>query len=95
MDEATWNDDVMSPVIDWRMSAALKSVPRGKDELAEVANLETAVRDWLRLDPVHQREGLLTPERPLLIDGVSHSSFTGDGIRALADRLPTTPANEV
>lgn len=30
----------------------------------------------------------------MLIDGVSHHSFTGEGIAALADLLPTRLANE-
>lgn len=93
-DEATWDDEVKSPAIDWRMSAALENVPRGGDDVPEVTNLEKVVRDWLALDPEHRAEAIVTPERPLLIDGVSHASFTGDGVALLADRLEAGPANE-
>ena len=87
MDEASWGD-AASPAIDWRMSAALENVPRGDDELAEVTSLEGAVRAWLELDPAHRTEAILTPERALTIDGASRGEFHGDGIEALAARLP-------
>lgn len=87
MVEATWGD-AASPAIDWRMSAALENVSRGQDELAEVTSLERAVRDWLALDPAHQADAILTPERPLLIEGVSMVDVRGDHIGALAAELP-------
>ena len=89
MDEAVWDEGTKTPAIDWRMSAALENVPRGESDLAEVVNLESAVRDWQTLDEAHRDVALLTPERPLLIDGVSHRSFAGHGIQALADLLGT------
>ena len=49
MVEASWGD-AASPDINWRMSAALENVPRGLEELVEVASLEKAVRAWLALD---------------------------------------------
>ena len=94
MGEATWDDDVKTPPVNWKMSAALENVPRGDDDLAEVTNLERAVGDWLALDPKHRAAATLTPERPVLIGGVSHESFTGEGIAALAGMLPVHPANE-
>ena len=91
VDEATWHDGVKTPAVDWRMSAALENVPRGSDDLAEVTNLERAVRDWLSLDPEHQVAATLTPEKPILIDGVSHPTFVGGGVSALAELLPDKP----
>lgn len=87
MTEAVWGD-AASPGIDWRMSAALQNVPRGAAELAEVTSLEGTVRAWLALDPAHQRDAILTPERPLMLDGVSTADLHGDHIATLADRLP-------
>jgi hypothetical protein len=80
-------DDAASP-IDWGMSAALESVPRGGSELAEVTSLEGAVREWLDLDEEHRAEAVLTLDRPLVLDGVSRMDLEGDEIGALADRLP-------
>lgn len=88
MVEATWSDDAKTPPIDWRMSAALENVPLGDDELAEVTNLEAAVRAWCELDADHRKAAVLTPERSVQIDGAAHSEFTGEGIAALAERLP-------
>ena len=88
MTEARWGEGTMSPEIDWRMSAALENVPRGEAELAEVTSLAGAVEAWRALDPEHRAVAVLTPEHPLLIDGVSMDSFIGDGIAALAERLP-------
>ncbi len=88
MTEATWNDQAKTPEIDWRMSAALENVPRGDEDVAEVTNLERAVRDWTILDPRHRSAAVLTPEHPVQIDGASLASFAGDGIAALAERLP-------
>ncbi|MEG3082093.1 hypothetical protein U1707_00425 [Sphingomonas sp. PB2P12] len=89
MTEATWGDDAKTPDIDWRMSAALENVPRGDEDLTEVTSLERAVRDWKALDTEHRNAAVLTPERPLQIDGASHASLSGDGIAALAERLPS------
>lgn len=89
MTEATWGDDAKTPDIDWRMSAALETVPRGDEDLAEVTSLEGAVRAWTALDPEHRSAAVLTPERPVQIDGASHASLTGHGIAALVDRLPS------
>lgn len=90
MSEASWGA-AGSPEINWRMSAALQNVPRGDDDLAEVTSLEGAVRAWLALDLAHRGAATLTPEHALLIDGASIPEFAGEGIAALADRLP---ANE-
>lgn len=87
MAEASWGA-AGSPEIDWRMSAALENVPRGGSEVAEVTSLERAVRTWLTLDPAHRAAATLTPEHPLLIDGASFPMFAGEGIAALAGRLP-------
>ena len=87
MSEATWNDDALTPDIDWRMSAALENVHRGDTDLAEVTSLAGAVRVWQQLDPEHQAAATLTPERPIQIDGVSTASFHGAAIAALAEQL--------
>jgi hypothetical protein len=88
MTEASWGEHAKTPDIDWRMSASLKNVPRGDDDVAEVTNLERAVRDWATLDPEHRTAATLTPERPILLDGASHATFVGEGIAVLADMLP-------
>jgi hypothetical protein len=88
MTEATWGDDIKTPGIDWRMSASLENVPRGDSDLAEVTSLEGAVRAWLDLDPEHKAVAVLTPERAVLIDGVSSESLAGDSIAALTEHLP-------
>jgi hypothetical protein len=88
MTEATWNDEAKTPAIDWRMSASLENVHRGGEDLAEVASLEGAVRAWQELDGDHREAAVLTPERPVQIDGASSDSFTGEAIAALAERLP-------
>lgn len=87
MAEASWGD-AASPEIDWRMSAALENVPRGLDELVEVTSLEKAVRAWLDLDPCHQEDAILIPQRPLIVDGVSMIEVRGDNIGSLALELP-------
>ena len=89
MAEATWGEDAKTPAIDWRMSASLEDVPRGDAELAEVTSLEGAVRAWQRLDPSHRTGATLTLERPIQLDGVSLTVFTGESIDALAEKLPT------
>jgi hypothetical protein len=94
MTEATWGDSSKTPEIDWRMSAALENVPRGASDLAEVTSLEGAVSAWTELDPEHRRAAVLTLERPVLIDGASSATFTGEGIAVLADRLPPRSGEE-
>lgn len=88
MTEATWGDDAMSSEIDWRMSASLENVPRGDSDLAEVTSLAGAVSAWQALDRAHQANAVLTPERPVMVDGAAIASFNGDGIATLAERLP-------
>lgn len=87
MTEARWGNGAMSPEIDWRMSASLECVPRGESDLAEVTSLAGAVLAWLALDPAGRADAVLTPERPLVMGGVTVAEFVGDGISALADRL--------
>jgi len=78
----------MTPDIDWRMSASLENVPRGESDLAEVTSLAGAVAAWRSLDAAHRGEAVLTPERPVMIDGVSFAEFIGEGIAALAEQMP-------
>ncbi|WCT72675.1 hypothetical protein PQ455_13670 [Sphingomonas naphthae] len=87
MTEAIWGD-AASPGIDWRISAALENVPRGDGDVAEVTSLEGAVRAWLTLDAGHRADAILTVEHPVILDGVSMTGFSGEGISALAERLP-------
>jgi hypothetical protein len=61
--------------------------------LPEVTSLAAAVREWLSLDERHQGNAVLTPERPLVLDGSSHEMVTGDMIAALAERLPASNAS--
>lgn len=95
MTEATWDESAMTPEINWRVSAALENVPRGDSDIAEVTNLEQAVRDWLELDPQHQEAAVLTADHPVQINGSSSTTFTGAGIAALADRLPSSSSTKV
>jgi hypothetical protein len=88
MTEATWGDDALTPDIDWTMSAALANVERGGTDMPEVSSLAAVVRAWLELDPVHQAAATLTPERPITLDGAALDTLHGDGIAALAERLP-------
>jgi hypothetical protein len=88
MTEASWGDGTLSPDIDWSMSARLANVERGGEELPEVASLRAVVRAWLELDPAHREAATLTPERPVVLDGVSLETLHGDAIAALAERLP-------
>ena len=74
--------------IDWTMSAALKNVSRGGNELPEVTSLVGAVRAWTALDNELQNEAVLTPEHPVTVDGEATAAFTGQTIRVLADQLP-------
>lgn len=85
MSEASWDGDALSPDIDWRMSASLENVPRGDSDLAEVTSLAGAVAAWRGLDLEHRAQAVLTPERPVTIDGATFAMFTGDGIAALAE----------
>lgn len=94
MAEATWGESTKTPEINWRMSASLENVPRGESDVAEVTNLERAVRDWLGLDPQHQTAAILTAEHAVQIDGASSMTFAGERIAALADHLPTATASE-
>lgn len=87
MTEATWDNSTATPPINWHMSVALENVPRGDAELAEVTSLEGAVRTWLALDPEHREAAVLTLEHPVILEGVSHTSFAGEGIAELASRL--------
>lgn len=89
MTEATRGDEPKTPDIDWRMSAALENVPRGDADVAEVTSLEGAVRAWTTLDPPHRDATVLTPERPVQIDGSAHAMLAGNGIAASAERLPS------
>lgn len=91
MTEATWGD-ATSPDIAWRMSAALENVPRGSEDVAEVTSLAGAVAAWQALDPAHRASAILTPERALVIDGVSIATFEGEQIAQLVERLPATDA---
>lgn len=95
MTEATWGESAKTPEINWRMSASLENVPRGDNDVAEVTNLERAVRDWSELDAQHQAAAVLTVEHPVQIDGAATTTFAGEGIAALADHLPApTPSEE-
>ena len=73
--------------INWTMSAALENIERGGNELPEVTNLRAAVLAWMGLDNELQNEAVLTPESPVELDGETIASFSGQAIRALAERL--------
>lgn len=94
MTEATWGESAKTPEINWRMSASLENVPRGDSDVAEVTNLERAVRDWQKLDPQHQAAAVLTVEHTVQIEGASSTTFAGEGIAALADHLPASSPSE-
>jgi hypothetical protein len=94
MTEATWGDGAMNPDIDWRISASLANVPRGETDVAEVASLERAVRDWLGLDAVHQAAATLMTEHPVRVGGAANTTFTGEAIAALAEQLPRLDPTE-
>lgn len=94
MTEATWGESAKTPDLNWRMSASLENVPRGDTDIAEVTNLERAVRDWVRLDPEHREAATLTTDQAVHIEGVSSTTFTGEAIAALAEHLPSTPTVE-
>jgi hypothetical protein len=78
--------------IEWQMSAILANVDRGGNEVPEVTNLADAVRAWLALDTGLQNDAVLRPERAVEVDGERVAVFTGQAIRALAERL--TPAGD-
>ena len=88
MSEASWSDNSMTPVIDWSVSAALENVERQRQDFAEVTSLEGAVRAWLTLEPRHKSDAVLTVEHPIQLNGVAHTSFAGETLSALAERLP-------
>jgi hypothetical protein len=88
MTEATWGDATKTPDIDWTMSAALENVVRGGGDVPEVTNLRAAVVAWTTLDPEHRDNATLSPERPILLDGVAVPVFHGEAIAALVERLP-------
>ncbi|CAN5323849.1 hypothetical protein BH10PSE12_BH10PSE12_01610 [soil metagenome] len=88
MTEASWGERAKTPQIDWAMSAALENVQRGGEDLAEVTNLEGAVRAWLGLDPQHKADAVLTIERPIHLDGVATARFAGQTIAVLVEHLP-------
>lgn len=87
MTEATWGDNTKTPAIDSTMSAALENVVRANTDVPEVTNLAGAVLAWKMLDPEHQAVAVLTPERPVMIDGASLDHIEGAGIAALAERM--------
>lgn len=89
MTEAIWGDGMKAEAIEWKMSAALKNVPRGESDLAEVTSLERAVRAWSGLDVEHRVHAVLTTERPVHLEGVSTAIFTGDAIGELVRLLPS------
>jgi len=82
------------PDINWRMNALLENVPRGDTDIAEVTNLERAVRDCVRLDPEHREAATLTTDHAVQVKGVSSTTFTGEAIAALAEHLPPTQSVE-
>lgn len=88
MTEGIWNDAAKTPCIDWTVSASLKDVERQERDVAEVTNLEEAVRAWLLLDPSHRNAVWLTVEHPIQLDGVATSHFSGYTLKALAEHLP-------
>lgn len=94
MTVATWGESTKTPEINWRMSASLENVPRGDNDVAEVTNLERAVRDWCELDPQHRAAAILTVEHRVQINGTSSTTFAGEGIAALVDHLPTSSPSE-
>ncbi len=94
MTEATWGKSAKTPDINWRMSASLEDVARGETDIAEVTNLERAVRDWVRLDPEHRDAATLTTDHPVQIEGVSSTTFTGEAIAAIAEHLPPIPSEK-
>ena len=94
MTEATWGESAKTPDINWRKSASLENVPRGETDIAEVTNLERAVRDWVRLDPEHRDAATLTTDHPVQIEGVSSTTFTGEAIAAIAEHLPPIPSEK-
>jgi len=94
MTEATWGESAKTPDINWRMSASLENVPRGETDIAEVTNLERAVRDWVGLDPEHRDAATLTTDHPVQIEGVSSTTLTGEAIAAIAEHLPPIPSQK-
>lgn len=95
MTEATWGESAKTPDINWRMSASLENVPRGDNDIAEVTNLEPAVRDWVKLDPEQRDAAMLTTDHAVQMEGVSNTTFTGAAIAVLAEHLPPAPTTAV
>ncbi|TZG25748.1 hypothetical protein [Sphingomonas montanisoli] len=91
MVEGRWTDPTKTPAIDWTASAALENVERGGQDVAEVTNLNGAVRAWLLLEPQHKASAVLTVEHPIQLDGIATTSFSGETIAALAEHLPNVP----
>lgn len=89
MSDTQQDEQTEQPQIDWHMSAALRNVPRGDLDVAEVTSLERAVLAWTALDPEHQAIATITPERPVVLDGVDHAIFQNADIPELAKRLPS------
>lgn len=76
-------------VIPWSTSASLKNVVRGGNDMVEVTSLEGCVRAWLMLDPAHQADAELVPERAFQFEDDGPTSiFRGGEIAALARHLP-------
>lgn len=94
MTEATWGENAKTPEINWRMSASLENVSRSANDVAEVTSLERVVREWCALEPQHQAAAVVTVEHPVQIDGAFSTTFTGNGIAALADHLPAVDQAE-
>jgi hypothetical protein len=83
----SWGSDSKTPAVDWSMSASLLNVVREGEDMAEVTSLRQAVEAWRKLEPDHRLAAVLTPDRPVLIDGVQHDRFEGEGIETLAELL--------
>ena len=83
----SWGDDTRTPPVEWTMSAALQSVVRDGADIVEVTSLREAIEAWKRLDPDHRTAAVLTPDRPILIEGVQHGQFEGAGIQLLSELL--------
>lgn len=94
MTEAGSSADNRRSDINWRVSASLENVPRGDSDVAEVTNLERAVRDWTTLDPAHQDAAVLTVEHAVVLDGIARTTFDPPAISVLADRLPSAGVTE-
>lgn len=90
----SWGADAQNPAPDWGMSVSLENVPRGGQQLPEVTSLREAVRTWLQLEQPAKDAAVLILERPVIIDGAQLDRFEGQGIAALAERLPDAGARD-